>query len=738
MKIQIKPLFSELNSGVGRCPLGCKDSCIVHRKAPEFKPPQNQTCPLSSHQAQTYQQICDSNAEVIFNHAATGDGKSLGVYLPGLINARFRTLALYPTNALVKDQKRQLKGYHRLFNLDADKRVDELYGAELARRVEKIKQEGRRGNKFEELRKSLGKKRIIITNPDIFHLITHRRYQNMTYAHDRLLSDLAEIPDLYVADEFHIFGSHQEAAIINSMLLIRHSRERQRPLKFIFTSATYKPQFKEKLESLGFNIKSVHGNYISEELEDNPPGYRQICQRIQLEFIKLEENTDSLEWLLNQLCVIKEIFKAQKSRFGQGLIILNSVTKVRQVVNQLKPLLEPEILVKEISGIVDSKEREDTVDQLFSAKKPILVVGTSAVDVGVDFDINLLIFEVSDSATFTQRFGRIGRIPKGDQPTFKNCQAFVLIPNWMSWIWKNINNILTEGEKISRNHFMTETVECIFDSPQNFPQYQNYWGALQAQGMLISLSGENLKNKYEREERMAITQRIRDRMKEDLYKLYRQQLEKKRGHWYALSKDETGKQIQNQLLQFRGGSVLQVGCWENDKKSLYTYELLKILSHTELEFISKKDFFEIVKNQNRSEFEFPKNYLQIYLKIKKWLDIPSPHSIEFECDYLTRELRFCTLSTLAGILLKRHPQKQEINQILESLNLLTFLIPISYKKNSHWNILNALHLPATFGIYRISDEQGKDYACAFNQDALLLESLKYKLPRCKNTEPYIF
>ncbi len=738
MKIFVKPLYSELNPGVGSCPLGCKDSCIIQEKAPEFKPPENHTCPLSSHQAQTYKHICDSDAEVIFNHAATGDGKSLGVYLPGLINTRFRTLALYPTNALVQDQKRQLKDYHRLFNLNADRRVDELYGAELARRVEELKQEGRKGNKFEELRKSLGKKRIIVTNPDIFHLITHRRYQNIAYAHDRLLSDLAEIPDLYVADEFHIFGSHQEAAIINSMVLIRHSRERKRPIKFIFTSATSKPQFKEKLELLGFNVASIQGNYISEDLKDNPPGYRKICQRIQLEFIKLEENSNSLEWLSNQLSVIKEILQAQKNRCGQGLIILNSVTKVRQVVNHLKPLLEPNILVKEISGIVDSEEREDTANQLFSAKRPILVVGTSAVDVGVDFDINLLIFEVSDSATFTQRFGRLGRIPKSDKPKFKNCQAFVLIPSWMSWIWKNINNTLTAGEKISRNHFMTETVEYIFDSPQKFPQYQNYWGALQAQGMLISLSGENLKDKYEREERIAITQKIRDRMKEDLHKIYRQQLEKKRGHWYVLSKDETGQKIQNQLLQFRGESVLQAGCWEESKNSLYTYDLLKLIPYIELELISKTAFFELVKNQNRSEFEFPANYLQIYLKITKWIDETPPFFIEVECDYLTRELKLCTLSTLEGISLKRHPQKQEINQVLESLNLLTFLIPISHKKNSHWNILNALHLPATFGIYRISDEQGKDYACAFNQDALLLESLKYKLPRCQNTHPYIF
>jgi len=42
-----------------------------------------------------------------------------------------------------------------------------------------------------------------------------------------------------------------------------------------------------------------------------------------------------------------------------------------------------------------------------------------------------------------------------------------------------------------------------------------------------------------------------------------------------------------------------------------------------------------------------------------------------------------------------------------------------------------------FGLYRLKDDD-QYHACAFNQDALLLEALKWRLKPCVNTKPYIF
>ena len=752
MKISLLPLYSKLNGGVGACALGCLQFCKVKQQAPNFG--EGNHCPLSSHQAETYAAIFrDANKpKIIFNTASTGDGKSLAAYLPGLLNPKFRTIGLYPTIELVKDQERQIKNYYQLFNLTPLTRIDSLYGAELARRVEATKEEGKPSRKSEQLRRSIIQKRIILTNPDIFHLIAHLRYQDITVAHDQLVNDLAQFPNLYVADEFPIFGVHQETAIINSLLLIRHSRETARPLRFLFTSATPKDEFIDqlkKLETENLLIEKIQSDYISEDRTQAPPGYRQICQSVDLDFVHLEKNQDSFDWVQENTNLIRKILDDEKQRSGRGVIILNSMAVVRRVVSQLeRDLKNDNIIVKEVSGIVDDRDREETRNLLKTANQPVLIVGTSAVDVGVDFEINLLIFESGNSATFTQRLGRLGR-----HGGFDNYQAFALIPNWMNWIIKKLGDKLEEGQKVDRIIFREEIIQYAFDPPREFEQYRHYWGALQSQGMLITLSGANIKRKNqkkeqeEREEREAVTQKIRDRMTEDLRKLYGDQLDRKAKHWNCLNKDDTGKAIQDQLLSFRGSSSLQAAVWDENKSGFYTYDLLRLLPHVEVEVITKQDFYSALEKANlskpesfkRSPNEFPEAYIQIYLKIKSWNENKSPFAVGLDCDYLTRQLTLGTLTVLEGVGILGHPQKREISKYLTDVKLLAFLIRVdrNYEK-SHWDVSNQLHLDSNVGIYRISDQEDKDYACAFNQDALLLEALKWKLKKNANTEPYIF
>ena len=130
MKIKLKPLYSKLNSGVRGCPVGCQSTCKV-------KPylTCDVKCPLSTHQVETYQQITQSDADIIFNTSATGDGKSLAAYLPGLLDSQFRTMGLYPTIELVEDQTKQQQEYHIHFDRNPSYRIDRLYGIELSRRV---------------------------------------------------------------------------------------------------------------------------------------------------------------------------------------------------------------------------------------------------------------------------------------------------------------------------------------------------------------------------------------------------------------------------------------------------------------------------------------------------------------------------------------------------------------------------------------------------------------------------
>ncbi len=698
MKVFLKPVYSQLNPGVGNCPLGCKQVCLVHQKAPDLKPPADWTCPLSVHQAQTYAQIVQGTADIIFNTAMTGDGKSLAAFLAALLDPQFRIMGLYPTIELVEDQDRShrddkdRKGWHSLFGLNAEARIDRLFGEELSRRVQTAS-----SNRFQELSIAIENKPIIFTNPDIFHLIIHFRYQNPAYGNIELPLLMAEFPDLWVFDEFHIFGPHQEAAVLNSLSFIRRSQQRKR--RFLFTSATPKETFIQQLQATGFNTSVIPGNYA------NLPqrGYRQILQPVELEFVQLKKQ-DALEWLQEHSAEIRAALTAESA--GRGLIILNSVAQAGRVV-QLLALL-PDVDVREISGRMDRTSRQETQAALKNSDRPVLVIATSAVDVGVDFKINLLIFESSNSATVIQRLGRLGR-----HPGFKSYKAIALLPEYAPWIASRLREALPDGE-IDRET-LRDAILDAFDAPKEFQEYRREWGALQAQGMLQQISKDKV---------MA---GVRDSILQDLQPLYGTNLE---GIAYCRLKDfdkSVAQAIRDELLRFRGSTTLQAAIW--DENRFYTYDLLRLLPYTWVEILEESDFLEAARQQGYHDFSF--RYAQVFLKVQKWVD--QRIDIRLRCDIDSSELKCCELILLSKLKIVNHSQADVID-CLSREKILSFLIPGDY-----WKVRETLRLGTLFGLYPLKDSSEQTYACAFNQDALLLKALRNKLTRlCRQNSTSMF
>jgi CRISPR-associated endonuclease/helicase Cas3 len=711
MKLSLQPLYSQTNPGVENCPLGCTTTCIISQKAPNLQPAPGCNCPLSSHQAKTYGAIAHGNADIIFNTSATGDGKSLGANLPGLINPSFRTMGLYPTIELVEDQAAQQRRYHELFGLDADYRIDRLFGAELSRRVKQAE----KSNKFQELLLAIETKPVILTNPDIFHYITHFQYRNPAYGIDLLPLVLAEWPDLWVFDEFPIFGSHQETAALNSLVFIRRSQENQsRPRRFLFTSATPKLDFIEQLRKANFQVATVEGVYSNEE----KPGFRQILQAVELEFVQLPKDTETQTWLEAMIPTIQQLLNRESG--GRGLIIVNSVAKAGKVTRLLQDLL-PGVIVREISGRIDREQRLRVQNELKDAEKPVLVIGTSAVDVGVDFKIHLLIFESSDCATIMQRLGRLGR-HKG----FSTYTAFILVPSHTPWVMAKLQEKLPETliskQPISRET-LADAIADAFDPPKEFAKYRQCWGAKQAQGMFARMTQENAK----------VSQTVRDRMTEDLQRVYPQDFASVRKQWFAMQHNPVGKAIQKELLRFRGGSALQAAVWDSNGtgSNFYTYDLLRLLPHALVEVCDRATFLDAAGKLGRGEEEFPEEFIQVYLRIQKWVD--ERIEISLQCNRSSSELKVGELCLLDKVNLIGHPQSDVIS-CLRQKKLLAFLVPVNKnKQSSHWEVSRTLNLSPLFGLYRLIDASEQAYGCGFNQDALLLEAFKWHLKKFTNT-----
>ncbi|MEH1765382.1 MAG: hypothetical protein V7K76_09350 [Nostoc sp.] len=134
----------------------------------------------------------------------------------------------------------------------------------------------------------------------------------------------------------------------------------------------------------------------------------------------------------------------------------------------------------------------------------------------------------------------------------------------------------------------------------------------------------------------------------------------------------------------------------------------------------------------RGEEEFPEDFINVYLRIQSWVD-ERINNISLQSNCPSSELKFGELSLIDKLSLIGHPQSDVVT-CLRQKKLLTFLVPVNKNKlSSHWEVSRTLNLSPLFGLHRLVDASEEAYACAFNQDALLLEALKWRLKKFTST-----
>jgi CRISPR-associated endonuclease/helicase Cas3 len=171
---------------------------------------------LSQHQVETYQALTGGECDVVFNTAMTGDGKSLAGQLPALIYGwKSPLLAMYPTNELAHDQVGQLEGSREQWGADLHTAL--LDSAELDRIMD--------GDDYfqrgEALMGVLRNHDVVLTNPDIFHLVMQQFYVRPKDAPDKIIGPLTQRFRHLTFDEFHIFETPQVISVLNALLFIQ-------------------------------------------------------------------------------------------------------------------------------------------------------------------------------------------------------------------------------------------------------------------------------------------------------------------------------------------------------------------------------------------------------------------------------------------------------------------------------------------------------------------------------------
>ncbi|MGE5660000.1 MAG: type I-D CRISPR-associated helicase Cas3' [Actinomycetota bacterium] len=681
------------------------------------------------HQGETIKALRDPSIDVIFNSAMTGEGKSLAAYSETLLGDCC-AIGLYPTNELARDQETQIQGYIEQFQPESQPRVVRLSGPEL-----EIYAENEGIKKAAAISTRTGQSEIVLTNPDMCHYLHRGAYLTPKDSRDKLWGRLDKDFDLFIYDEFHVYTAPQIASVINTMLLIRHTNRRK---KFLFLSATQNEQVIGKLEKAGFRCHSINPLQANQyQFPDTPEqgeqlklqGWRQVARQITLNFIPLEPTAKASEsWLKENSNLILSYF--QQHPGSKGAIILNSIAAVKRLVPFFRELLAPYgLTVGENTGLSGKGEKERSL-------QADLVLGTSTIDVGVDFKINFLIFESADAGNFIQRLGRLGRHDgyerDGQQITFANFTAYALTPNFLvERLFLGNSPPLESGGMCDRPFFHNQ-IRDNYRKINDFEGYYSKWGAVQSVKLCWDLGQPVIKQQY------AESQKA---FKDACEQVFNTSLGKVAGkikgwaqEWQEFSGNKEGNPIAEDACSFRGSSPLQCGIYDLTETSevdrFKTYDLPGILSNLEIEPMTEAAFMRLLnETAKRIEQPIPKGRFEHCLAFMK-LRCYREERLNWRFTYpgqLDEIAGSWKVQVLRGIEVWQ-PENYwigELNKRLrkQALVCYTFKRPVA-------EVRSRLQLPMHFQIYPICDQfsfhdPSPPYAIAFGQSALLVDTLAH-------------
>jgi CRISPR-associated endonuclease/helicase Cas3 len=717
MQIKTLPVYSKLADEAEVRGLGLWDKLPINSDGSRWQ--------LSQHQAETYKALVSNEYDVVFNTAMTGDGKSLAAYLPVLTNAQYHAFGMYPTIELSRDQERQFRNYTSQFGQAIP--YCTLWGAEIARRAEEHDFK-RRGDALKE---RFENHNVILTNPDIFNLVMNYRYTSLIFSDQELPYSLCTNFDAFIFDEFHVFAMPQIVAALTAMVYIHEAGGRH---KFLFSSATPNGLLAEMVRRSGLRCQAISGIYATEDRM----GYRPVLHPATLNIQPLGERQTTEDWLREHLAELAAFWVGQTPR-PKAAVIVNSVAAARRIVRMLESELERHgISVGENTGLTDAERRKVSLGQ-------DIVVGTSTIDVGVDFNINLLIFESANAGTFLQRLGRLGRYKMGES-AFERYEAHALISGKTPWVYERLLKSLAEqgineGDNANRPQ-LVEAVNMAFPDENDFVDYARRWGVLQAAHVINVLGNKKTQSAYESQS-TALMQGY-----EQLFRLSDFYPARKR-YWYLADKEriEECRPILDAVIAFRGSSPFQVGCWDStiEPGAFLTYDLFSLIQGATYEVVTPDDYeravaYRYVEERQRNEVLSSLKYVMkgkgdkpLILKIvqfnseREWLKLKVGEDLSLlsEQVFVLRGLAIAEPTSV---------QLSAVNEVLKRQPVVCYATRRDMRE-----LRRMLRLPMYFPLYTARDiHRNRDYTLAFGKTALMLEAqlLRWRKKDVEN-EPII-
>ncbi|MBY0552134.1 MAG: type I-D CRISPR-associated helicase Cas3' [Candidatus Obscuribacterales bacterium] len=336
----------------------------------------------------------------------TGTGKTRAAMIP-IMEEGHCGLAIYPTNELLGDQVMAVSSLAKSEEKNAVVWTPETASPELHSQADwlLIPIDGKLltawqkqlscKSRGETLRRLLDpdQKKIVFTNPDILFLILGLYYHAEPFEALRAYKTL-------VIDEFHLYHGVELA---HALAMVAIARGFGIFRKTVLLSATPQEGVLDLLRA-SLDVKVIGSDPIS-TWEPSENEFRTAVHRVELQAV-MQQPSENIEAIRDELDRIKADLIELREKYSEnsyipGVTIVNSVFAAIRLEDQLVAAGFDRQSLSIVRGLSNRAIRD--------RRGKLVALGTSAIEVGVDFDCDHLLFEAIDASSFLQRFGRVGR-----------------------------------------------------------------------------------------------------------------------------------------------------------------------------------------------------------------------------------------------------------------------------------------------------------------------------------------
>lgn len=534
------------------------------------------------HQAVAREVIRGQDSFFAVNESPTGSGKTLSWLVPAL-NEGLDTVAVYPTNALIQDQvatvEEEIAQHHNADRIG----IVVATGEEIAswsrdRPGRMSKGEALKNRVSESLDRN--ETTILFTNPDILTIIRKHMYRH------RFVTNQFNRFEMVVLDEFHIADVKQRDSLlflIDEMYCL--PAQTSNTDRFYFLSATPEGDNRNGRPLLQRIREDVRVDPVSISADAQPAsavaggGWSQVMPRVNLRLAtgKTFRTADLL--LEDETAEEFASFCADE----KTVVMLDGVHEVDQVYQFLSNELEK--TVHRITGF----DRGDVGEKLASFD---VLVSNSAVEVGLDFKPERIVFSAHNAPTLIQRLGRLRELDE------RTLEAWCYAPESVCARIEADLDDSSHNQRISRAAFES-VVNRTFVNRCDLSSFSWRWGDLEAYHHVLER-----KDDVSSDQREDILEDGVDRIKRHYYEPYGREFGKDdlaRLHRW------TDYDLLDQLKSYRGQG-LQVMVRDRRAGEMKLYDIFYVLRWGDVEFVPESVFKNELSETQREFYDSRSQY----------------------------------------------------------------------------------------------------------------------------------